>query len=216
MGYPFCAARRFFVSKFNRSAWLTAVPTTALVAVVLLAPTPTPTNATPKFARNEGVSCAYCHVSPRGGGKRNYRGSYYQKNKLSFAGFDDKDEAKKSGEEVGPDADKTPKSLTPPVMSVADAKAKLAPAEAAYNKAKKDPVAKKAYVDALADLGHSTMLDQSLTAPKRFTDALKIVNQTLKLDSSNKQAQEDKAACESALKTEKERGGTTPAVPASK
>ena len=206
--------------KFNRAAVFAGAPTGLLVAAVLLAPTPTPTSATPKFARNEGVSCAYCHVNPRGGGKRNYRGAYYQKNKLSFAGFDDKDEAKKAGEDIAPDADKTPKSLTPPVMSVADAKAKVVTTEAAYKKAPKDVDVKKAYVDALADLGHATMLDQGITAPKRFTDALKIVNQTLKLDSSNKQAKEDKAACETALKTEKDRKGTTPsgmpAGPASK
>ncbi len=196
--------------KINRAAWLAGLPTGLLVAGVLLAPKPQETQAFPKFTKNENVPCAYCHVNPRGGGKRNYRGAYYDSHKLSFAGFDDKAEAKKAGEEVGPEADKTPKSLTPPVMTVADATAKLKIAEAAYNKNKKAPDAKKAYADAMADLGHATLLDQSIPAPKRLADALKIVNQTLKLDPDNKQAKEDKAAAESALKVEKERGGVTP------
>ena len=198
--------------KLTRAAWL-ALSTGLLATGVLMAPPATaPTSATPKFAKKEMVSCAYCHVNPSGGGKRNYRGTYYRKNDLSFAGFDDKEEAKKAGAEVAPDADAHPTSLTPPVMSVADATAKLKTAEAAYKKAPKDAAAKAAYVEALADMAHSTMLDQTLPAPKRFVDALVIVNKTLKLDPANKQALADKAVCESAIKVQKERGEAAPAA----
>ena len=67
-------------------------------------------NAHPRFAKAEGVSCAYCHVNPKGGGKRNYRGDFYEKS-LSFVEFNDEAEAKKAGVEVGPEADKKPASL---------------------------------------------------------------------------------------------------------
>ena len=198
--------------KFNRTAWLASVSTGLLGTGILLAPLATPTQATPKFAKKEMVSCAYCHVNANGGGKRNYRGAYYRKNDLSFAGFDDKEEAKKAGVEVAADADAHPASLTPPTMSVADATAKLKTAEAAYKKAPKDAAVKAAYVEALADMAHSTMLDQTLPAPKRFVDALATVKKTLKLDPTNKQALADKAVCESAIKVQKERGETPPAA----
>jgi eukaryotic-like serine/threonine-protein kinase len=74
----------------------------------------TSAGARPKYARAEGKSCAYCHVGAAGGGARNYRGAFYQANKLTFNGFDDAAEAKKAGAEVGPDASPPPKSLTAP------------------------------------------------------------------------------------------------------
>ena len=78
-----------------------------LVVLALVAPA---VNAHPRFAKAEGVSCAYCHVNPKGGGKRNYRGDFYEK-ALSFAKFDDEAEAKKAGVELGPEADKKPASF---------------------------------------------------------------------------------------------------------
>ncbi len=82
----------------------------AATFAVLLA-LPHAAHAHKKYAIAEGVSCAYCHVSAVGGGKRNYRGDFYQKQMHSFANFDDAAEAKAAGVEVGPEADKKPASL---------------------------------------------------------------------------------------------------------
>src|SRR5579872_3363436 len=46
-------------------------------------------HATPAFAAKEMKPCSYCHVNPRGGGRRNYRGQYYQAHNNSFVGFVD-------------------------------------------------------------------------------------------------------------------------------
>jgi tetratricopeptide (TPR) repeat protein len=172
--------------------------------------------ARPPFAAKEGKPCAYCHVNPAGGGARNYRGNYYGAHDHTFAEFDDATEAKKAGEAVGPDPDPSvkPKSWTaPPAAAAAPAKAETkaistkeataqaAAAAAAYKKNMKDPAAKKAYAAALATQAHATMLDQSITPHKRYPDALKLDNQALKLDPTNKQAAEDKKAIEDAYKS---------------
>lgn len=190
---------------------------TALIAALFVATSKA--EAFPKFAAAEGKPCAYCHVNPAGGGARNYRGKYYKAHALSFAEFDDAAEAKKAGEEVGPDPDPSvkPKSWTAPAAAAAtaatptkaetkaittkEATAQATVAAAAYNKNKKDPAAKKAYAAALATQAHATMLDQSITPHKRYPDALKLDNSALKLDPTNKQAAEDKKAIEDAYKS---------------
>ena len=191
-----------------------------------------PTEATPAFAKKEGgIPCGYCHVRASGGGKRNYRGSYYQMHNLSFAGFDDAAEAKTAGAEVAPFADVKPASLTPPAApvapaatptpapmpitpaatasAVAAATTKAHAAMVASAKSPKDAALKKAYVSALANLTHETLLDQSLPAPTRFMDTEKLAKRVLALDPKNASAIADLKAATSALKVEKARGGPT-------
>ena len=81
-----------------------------VIALLLLALSQT-AHAYPRFAKAEGVSCAYCHVKLSGGGVRNYRGAFYAKQMHSFAGFNDEAEAKAANVAVGPEADKKPASL---------------------------------------------------------------------------------------------------------
>ena len=84
----------------------------ALIAAVLVAALfPAAAHAFAKYAKAEEKPCSYCHISPAGGGSRNYRGVFYQQNGLSFADFDDVAEAKKAGVEIGPAAAPPPKSL---------------------------------------------------------------------------------------------------------
>ncbi|HVK04449.1 MAG TPA: hypothetical protein VM490_13310, partial [Armatimonadaceae bacterium] len=85
-------------------------------------------------------------------------------------------------------------------VTVAAATAKVKTTEAAYKKKPKDAVAKKAYAAALADLGHATMLDQSIPPAKRYPTALTHARKALSLDPANKQAKEDKKLIEDAYK----------------
>jgi hypothetical protein len=85
-----------------------------------------PAHAWPKYAQAEGVPCAYCHVNPAGGGARNYRGLFYKARNLSFAGFNDADEAKRAGVAVGPNADATPNSAKPKAAAAAPSSAPAA------------------------------------------------------------------------------------------
>ena len=182
----------------------------ALAAVVAL--NSAPGKAFPPFVQKEGKPCGYCHVAAEGKGPRNYRGMYYKAHNLSFMEFDDAAEAKKAGVPLSPDPDPKvmPKTWTAPkaapmgeekAMSVADAKAKVKTTEAAYKKKMTDPAAKKAYASALADLGHSTMLDQSIPPKKRYPDALKLYKQALVLDPTNKTALDDKKQIEDVYKS---------------
>jgi tetratricopeptide (TPR) repeat protein len=207
----------------NTRVLLTATALAALGAVSIA-----PVKATPVFAQKEGKPCAYCHVNPNGGGKRNYRGLYYKAHNLTFAEFDDAAEAKKAGVEVGPDPDPNtkPKSWTAPKaeaandetkptdakpgdekkpeekkLTVADAQAQVKTAEAAYKKNPKDTAAKKTYAASLADLGHATMLDQSIAPRKRYPDALTLYRQALKIDPTNKTALDDKKMIEDVYKS---------------
>lgn len=66
----------------NRATWLTG-----LAALALTVPMAMQANAKPAFARKEKKTCGYCHVSPKGGGARGFRGIYYASKKLSFNGF---------------------------------------------------------------------------------------------------------------------------------
>ena len=43
--------------------------------------------ATPIFAKKEKKKCAFCHVNPAGGGKRNAAGEWYQSHNHSLVGF---------------------------------------------------------------------------------------------------------------------------------
>ncbi|NLI01125.1 MAG: hypothetical protein GX446_16705 [Chthonomonadales bacterium] len=43
--------------------------------------------AKPEFAAKEKKDCSFCHINPAGGGERNRRGQYYDKNKHSLAGL---------------------------------------------------------------------------------------------------------------------------------
>lgn len=216
------------MQKFTRTLVTTACAAGFVtgIAALLVTSTQKPADAFPAFTDKEGKPCGYCHVKAAGSGPRNYRGKYYKQNALTFAKFDDKAEAEKAGEPVGPDPDpeQKPKSWTAPEAAatpatpatpateapaapekkgptVAAAKAKVTATSAAYKKAPKNAAAKKAYAAALADLGHATMLDQSIPPAKRYPEALRLTRQALALDPANKVAAEDKKAIEDAYKS---------------
>jgi len=168
---------------------------------------PEPASAFPKFSNDEGVKCAYCHVNANGGGRRNYRGKFYKKNMLSFAGFDDKAEATAAGEPIAAEADAKPKSLTPvaastPVPAPTEAPAK-APTVADYRaKAnitalalKKSPTeaTKKAHSASLTLLARAIMNDPAILPAKKYPEALSLSRQAVALDKSNKMAAMDVA-----------------------
>lgn len=44
-------------------------------------------SATPAYAKKEKKPCAYCHVNPQGGGKRNAAGIYYKAHNHSLVGY---------------------------------------------------------------------------------------------------------------------------------
>lgn len=44
-------------------------------------------HAFPAFATKEKKPCAYCHVNPKGAGKRTVAGDWYKAHKLSFVGY---------------------------------------------------------------------------------------------------------------------------------
>jgi len=54
-------------------------------------------HALPAFAMKEHKPCSYCHINPKGGGKRNANGLWYQHHKLSFAGYTREKAAKEAG-----------------------------------------------------------------------------------------------------------------------
>lgn len=173
--------------------------------------------AKPPFAEKEGKKCNYCHAPAPP--KLGYRALYYKAHNLTFEGFDDAAEAKKAGAEVGPDPEPKPKSWTAPKAteapkapekpkapeapagpSVAELQKKADAAAAAFKKAPKDAKAKLAYADALANLGHGTMLDASIPPRARYPKALTILRQAKALDPKNKVANEDIKAIEDAYK----------------
>ncbi len=184
------------------------------LAGVALASMASIASAFPPFKDKEKVpACTFCHQQPSGG-KRNYRGMFYKRNALSFAKFDDKAEAEKAGVEVGPFPDAKPTSWTAPDKPEPEATPTPAPrpkvnipvlkAKAAewYAKYKKDPKANaKPYSQALAELGHGQMLDQSVPPVKRYPMALGTLRSALKVDKTNKLALEDLAMIENAYKS---------------
>lgn len=174
-------------------------------------------HARPPFAEKEGKPCSYCHQP--GPPKRNYRGDFYKANNHTFAKFDDAAEAKKAGVDVGPDAEGNPKSWTAPDKAaepekkpeapaetekkgptVAELKKKVAAAGAAAKKSPKDAKAKTAYAQALAELGHATMLDASVPPRLRYVEALKTLRLALKVDPKNAAAKEDVTMIEDVYK----------------
>lgn len=184
-----------------------------------------PAQAFPPFKDKEKKPCTFCHLKPEGGA-RNYRGLYYKAHMLTFAEFDDAAEAKKAGVEVAPDPDPTvkPTTWTAPKtaevkpeekpaeakpadqpleskLTVAEAKTKAAAAEKALKAKPKDATLKKSYAAALADLGHATMLDQSIPPRVRYPDALKTLRKAKSLDPKNKLALDDIKLIEEAYKS---------------
>ncbi len=99
--------------RHHKFGGLIGAVTLAGAALLAVLAAPQSASAFPAFVAKEGKPCAYCHVNPKGGGKRNYRGVYYKMNANSFAKFDDAAEAKKAGEEIGPEPTPPPKSYTP-------------------------------------------------------------------------------------------------------
>lgn len=100
------------------------------------------------------------------------------------------------GPAVEPEKPKT----TTPTLTVAQAKTNLKTAEAQYKKAPKDAARKRAYAEALAQLGRSTMLDQSIPPRTRYPEALRLDRRALALDPKNKVALEDKKTIEGVYK----------------
>lgn len=214
-----------FVSTRSVAAFLTATALASVVSVAFVGK-PQPVQAFPAFKDKEGVSCGYCHTSAAGGGKRNYRGKFYKKNNLTFAGFDDAAEAKAAGEEIGLDADQKPKSLTPPAgattpveaapveatpapvptpapapkPSVADLKKKAAVTAAALKKSPKSAAAKKAHSASLSAVAKAVMGDTTIPPAKRYPEALTLLRQAVTLDPTNKAAATDKKMIEDVYK----------------
>ena len=77
----------------TRSSWLLLCA--SCIAVLALSLLSRPAQAFPKFAQKEKKPCSYCHVNPRGGGKRTEAGIWYGAHHNSFAGY--KPKAAKSG-----------------------------------------------------------------------------------------------------------------------
>jgi hypothetical protein len=141
-----------------------------------------PAAATLAYADTEKISCGYCHVNPQGGGKRNYRGVFFKANNLTFKNFDDKAEAELAGEKVATDAQLTPKTFTKP-LTLAEA-------------AKKAKDAEIAHAQALAEQGLATLRDSSKPMGERAPAALKLFNDALAKDGTNRLARAYKRKAE--------------------
>ena len=59
----------------------------ALAGALLLGLWPAGAQALPRFAQKENKPCAFCHVKPSGGGKRNAAGHWYEEHGFSFRGY---------------------------------------------------------------------------------------------------------------------------------
>lgn len=44
-------------------------------------------SAFPKYSQKEKKPCSFCHVNPKGGGKRTEAGIYYKTHNLSLVGY---------------------------------------------------------------------------------------------------------------------------------
>lgn len=53
--------------------------------------------ALPKFAQREKKPCAFCHVKPAGGGRRNAAGHWYETHCFSFRGYRPKQARSQTG-----------------------------------------------------------------------------------------------------------------------
>ena len=199
---------RFRFNTHTALATLTVTAAVCIVSVGLLSK-PEPVQAFPAYKDKEGVNCAYCHTSPAGG-KRSYRGKFYKKNGLSFAGFDDKAEADAAGVPLGAEADAKPKSLTPPVAgttpaasptpvaspapvaspvaapTVAELRVKAIATETALKKTPTVASAKKAHSASLAALARAVMGDAAIPPAKKYPESLRLLRKAATLDPANK------------------------------
>jgi hypothetical protein len=75
----------------------------ALLAVCTLSAGPfvLVANARPIYAQKEKKACGYCHLAMAGAGARGFRGIYYATKNHSFAGFNEKAQAKLAGVKEG-------------------------------------------------------------------------------------------------------------------
>jgi hypothetical protein len=76
------------------------IPYIFAMAVLTAASSTFQAQATPAFAAKEKKACGYCHLRESGGGKRGFRGKYYDHNRNSFKGFSEAIEAAKAGVSV--------------------------------------------------------------------------------------------------------------------
>lgn len=65
---------------------ITFLPILTLTGLVILL-NGNAAQAFPAFSTKEKKPCSYCHVNPKGAGKRNAAGEWYKKHGLSFAGY---------------------------------------------------------------------------------------------------------------------------------
>ena len=100
----------------------------------------------------------------------------------------------------GPAAEPEKPKNAPVTMTVPQARANLKAAEALYKKAPRNATRKNAYAEALAQLAHSTMYNQSIPPNKRYPEALRLARQALTLNPKNKVALEDRKAIEDVYK----------------
>ncbi len=100
----------------------------------------------------------------------------------------------------GPSVEPPRPATASPTMTVPQAKANLKAAEALYKKTPNNAARKQAYAQALAHLGHSTMLDQSIPPRQRYPEALNLLRRALALDPKNKMALADRKQIEDVYK----------------
>ena len=102
--------------------------------------------------------------------------------------------------EGGPVAEPAKPATNTPTMTVAQANQNYKAAEAAYLKTPKNAARKKSFAEAAAQLGRSTMLDQSIPPARRYPAALRHYRKALSLDPKNKVALADKKQIEDVYK----------------
>lgn len=73
------------------------LPLSGLLAAGLVPLTTLDAQATKAYADKEKKKCEYCHLKPNGGGKRGFRGIYYNAHSMSFKGYVEAEQAKKAG-----------------------------------------------------------------------------------------------------------------------
>ena len=93
-----------------------AVPI-AIGAVAVSALTPRDAEALPKYAQKEKKPCAFCHVNPKGGGKKTAAGEYYKAHDHTLVGY-------KEGGAPSPSPKPSPKA-SPKPKPKASPKAKM-------------------------------------------------------------------------------------------
>jgi tetratricopeptide (TPR) repeat protein len=107
----------------------------------------------------------------------------------------------KTGEAEGPVKDPAKATDATPTMTLVQARKNYVASEQAYRKAPKNAARKKAFAEATAQLGRSTMMDQSIPPVRRYPAALKLYRQALSLDPKNKVALADRKQIEDVYKS---------------